>query len=1012
MAQTREKESWEKDMPTWNGSEDTWNGYLEDVEWYFYSLEPKHRGLLAHRLARKLTGTARNALKGLKANEFIGVEGIPKLLRILQSRVGDLPVPDLANKLDEFIFKLKRRPGESMNEWGLRSCETYRKLTIALDRVKGRPSDIGTFDEKVPKEKSEQKFQWPAEWDDEEEWRDDHEDYESDTASNFAAGRDVRTRRGKFGFRTQANLPEPRPNRTPSETPSQGSKKSKPDAMDDDGFRDEDGFLPTEVRGWLLLRNSGLTYTERATVIASTQGKLEFSTIFRALRQQYPPRDLSKIDDQRSRGKRGGKGSIHAVSGVGRESEDESEGENADMDVNTSLMHVDVDGDDEFTELQAMEAEALQAVATGQKTLAHARRAIAQAKLSRGFHPRKPLPVGFKANKRFDRSSKPFSSSYSKTSQPSHSDSGCFICGGPHSFRNCPDKNAPRKSAAASSSNFVFMITDVKDEGKAAEPEGETKEIKDDGKVPLSETEEGDDDRMDEDRKDQSEEAPMVMLTLHYGGNIPPHDVEASTTTTFREILQAARKVRDLDKIIIGIKLSLKLVNLDQSLASVGIVAPRAKPYQLWMALANRPDEEDKLKIFEGLDKQGHLHSEPKFPPGLTFPADGKDADCHSLPLAEFRRQKAAAKQQEVGLSAKASGAQPVRKVEITKQPPPPKAWNGPKWVGPILARNREAVIYEEDEDEWEKPQEDDRSYNRPQDKGKPRDRRKDDSYEEEEHKEKKYRPSSSSKKEKSSKGEADYKEKSSKVEAENKWTYELSIFHANGRSTRKMMDFREPVWQTLHDLTSEYDFLNYNLERPLTYTFNGTRLRSEEMHQPWTSLKRPNWKGSGDVLLITVDRTDDRAYMLDAFSTTPVETPWHLALIDSGASETVASAEAIEALVAHLAKAMGRAPEVKVDPKRNQKFRVANGQVIQARSLVSVETPIGGLQIHCIVTEVPTPLLLSVSALRKLKSAIDFERGVMAVTIHGVSKEIKLKQGDRGHLYLDFADKDLSIDS
>ena len=84
MAQTREKETWEKDMPTWNGSEDTWNGYLEDVEWYFYSLEPKHRGLLAHRLARKLTGTARNALKGLKANEFIGVEGIPKLLRILQ----------------------------------------------------------------------------------------------------------------------------------------------------------------------------------------------------------------------------------------------------------------------------------------------------------------------------------------------------------------------------------------------------------------------------------------------------------------------------------------------------------------------------------------------------------------------------------------------------------------------------------------------------------------------------------------------------------------------------------------------------------------------------------------------------------------------------------------------------------------------------------------------------------------------------------------------------------------
>ena len=125
------KESWEKDIPAWNGSEDTWNTYLEDVEWYFYSIEGRHRHLVASRLARKLQGQARNALKGLRALDFAGVQGITKLLRILQSRIGDLPVPDLAHKLDEFIFKLRRKPGESMNEWGLRSIETYRKLTVA-----------------------------------------------------------------------------------------------------------------------------------------------------------------------------------------------------------------------------------------------------------------------------------------------------------------------------------------------------------------------------------------------------------------------------------------------------------------------------------------------------------------------------------------------------------------------------------------------------------------------------------------------------------------------------------------------------------------------------------------------------------------------------------------------------------------------------------------------------------------------------------------------------------------
>ena len=58
------KESWEKDIPTWDGSEEKWNTYLEDVEWYFYATSTKDRHLVASRLARKLSGQARNALKG------------------------------------------------------------------------------------------------------------------------------------------------------------------------------------------------------------------------------------------------------------------------------------------------------------------------------------------------------------------------------------------------------------------------------------------------------------------------------------------------------------------------------------------------------------------------------------------------------------------------------------------------------------------------------------------------------------------------------------------------------------------------------------------------------------------------------------------------------------------------------------------------------------------------------------------------------------------------------------
>jgi hypothetical protein len=135
----------DKDIPTWNGLEDSWADYVRDVEWLVFSTIPKHRDLIAARLARKLTGSAKQALKGLPAREFHGVQGLKNLMDILQSRIGALPVPDLANKLDEFIFRLRRRAGETMNDWGLRSTEAYRLLTIALDRVRGKEVQVADF---------------------------------------------------------------------------------------------------------------------------------------------------------------------------------------------------------------------------------------------------------------------------------------------------------------------------------------------------------------------------------------------------------------------------------------------------------------------------------------------------------------------------------------------------------------------------------------------------------------------------------------------------------------------------------------------------------------------------------------------------------------------------------------------------------------------------------------------------------------------------------------------------
>ena len=130
-----------KEIPSWGGDEETWNDYLDQVQWFFWSTKPLERRLIASRLARKLTGSARTALKGHKPRECDGIQGIAKLLRVLQARIGDLPVPDLASKLDSYFFKLRSHVGESMHAWGIRSIETYRLLLQALDRVKGITPD-------------------------------------------------------------------------------------------------------------------------------------------------------------------------------------------------------------------------------------------------------------------------------------------------------------------------------------------------------------------------------------------------------------------------------------------------------------------------------------------------------------------------------------------------------------------------------------------------------------------------------------------------------------------------------------------------------------------------------------------------------------------------------------------------------------------------------------------------------------------------------------------------------
>ena len=492
-------------VPAWNGFEETWPGYLEDVEWFYWSTPAKSRHLVASRLARKLSGAAKNALKGLSPKDFTGRDGVAKLLRTLQARIGDLPVPDLANKLDEFVFRLRRRQGESMQEWGLRSLESYRQLCQALDRVRGKPAKLGDFDDSAfgdigwETEDDEDWDEGDPRWTKRPQWRgkfhgkSGYEDAAQDEGIWGDWGEDDFSDHWSEPMRSQHSQQSHQSSKS-QKLKQQQTKTQTTQEREEGEYTDElgapvdEGFLPTEVRGWLLLRNSGLSHTERAAVIASTSGVLRFEMIYRALRSQFPPKDLRQHDQRRqASGKRYPTAHMADVWDGDMPWDGQDEGwdqedwaasfEEAGYDtIHEGYQAGTWEGDGVDDDVE-QDDETAQALDLAQASLQQARQAIQKAKLTRGFKGKgskgfkgSPKGKGFPKGKGKGKPGK------------SYQVGPCFSCGGPHKQADCPDKHAPpaqRTPGARSVEEvdpsaglaFCFMAEAVKDGAETVEKE-------------------------------------------------------------------------------------------------------------------------------------------------------------------------------------------------------------------------------------------------------------------------------------------------------------------------------------------------------------------------------------------------------------------------------------------------------------------------------------------------------------------------------------------------------------
>ena len=140
------------------------------------------------------------------------------------------------------------------------------------------------------------------------------------------------------------------------------------------------------------------------------------------------------------------------------------------------------------------------------------------------------------------------------------------------------------------------------------------------------------------------------------------------------------------------------------------------------------------------------------------------------------------------------------------------------------------------------------------------------------------------------------------------------------------------------------------------------------------------------------------------------VATETGLVVLDTGATETVGSPEAVQMLVTNVQRAMPAA-QVVVDVEAGQQmsFKLADGAIACAYSLVWVETPHGWLSSYVIESS-GVPMLLSIKGMRALRAVIDLYTSVISyratdTTGTAFTVERRLDTSPKGHLLWDPSD-------
>ena len=215
----------------------------------------KDRATCAPRIARKLTGRARDALVGMTPPERAKLRqptGTDFLIDFLKAKLGGAPALDIGKYLEKYLFSTRRGRNETMSGYIQRESSNYGDLARAssrMERLHGIP-EAPVVAATTPEGPA------PAAT-------------EGTSAAGSARGSVSDAGDGTNAAQTTVPL-----------TTSDVIKE----------------VLPQFVRAWFLLRRAGLPTGSRTTMIAHLDSKYEMPNVVRRLEESFDDSDLLELD--------------------------------------------------------------------------------------------------------------------------------------------------------------------------------------------------------------------------------------------------------------------------------------------------------------------------------------------------------------------------------------------------------------------------------------------------------------------------------------------------------------------------------------------------------------------------------------------------------------------------------------------------------------------------------------------------------------------------------------------